>query len=90
MTSTQGVVPTQQREQWVDALRVVLISGVIVVHTATAYVTDFPGYHYGAPGRNHRLRTGPATTPHQTMRRARDRRPPHHTDHPSPKGRWHP
>jgi hypothetical protein len=24
----------------------VLISGVIVVHTATAYVTDFTGYYY--------------------------------------------
>jgi fucose 4-O-acetylase-like acetyltransferase len=30
----------------VDTLRVVLISGVIVVHTATAYVTDFAGYYY--------------------------------------------
>lgn len=36
----------RQREQWVDTLRVVLISGVIVVHTATAYVTDFAGYYY--------------------------------------------
>jgi fucose 4-O-acetylase-like acetyltransferase len=30
----------------VDTLRVVLIAGVIVVHTATAYVTDFAGYYY--------------------------------------------
>ena len=43
---TSSVVRTPQREQWVDTLRVVLISGVIVVHTATAYVTDFAGYYY--------------------------------------------
>lgn len=46
MTSAENVVPNRQREQWVDTLRVVLISGVIVVHTATAYVTDFAGYYY--------------------------------------------
>lgn len=45
MTSTQDLVQIR-REQWVDTLRVVLISGVIVVHTATAYVTDFAGYYY--------------------------------------------
>jgi glucans biosynthesis protein C len=46
MTSTESVGQTRQREQWVDTLRVVLITGVIVVHTATAYVTDFYGYYY--------------------------------------------
>lgn len=46
MTSTEELVQSRQREQWVDTLRVVLISGVIVVHTATAYVTDFSGYYY--------------------------------------------
>jgi peptidoglycan/LPS O-acetylase OafA/YrhL len=46
VTSTENLVQTRQREQWVDTLRVVLISGVIVVHTATAYVTDFAGYYY--------------------------------------------
>lgn len=46
MTSTGSPVQSRQREQWVDTLRVVLISGVIVVHTATAYVTDFAGYYY--------------------------------------------
>lgn len=46
MTSTDELVQSRQREQWVDTLRVVLISGVIVVHTATAYVTDFAGYYY--------------------------------------------
>lgn len=46
MASTTSVVQTRWREQWVDTLRVVLISGVIVVHAATAYVTDFAGYYY--------------------------------------------
>jgi glucans biosynthesis protein C len=46
MTSTENFVRVRQREPWVDTLRVVLISGVIVVHTATAYVTDFAGYYY--------------------------------------------
>ncbi|MFE6507343.1 acyltransferase family protein [Nocardioides sp. NPDC057767] len=46
MTSTEKVAQAPQREQWVDTLRVVLISGVIVVHTATGYVTDFAGYYY--------------------------------------------
>jgi peptidoglycan/LPS O-acetylase OafA/YrhL len=30
----------------VDTLRVVLIAGVIVVHTATGYVADFAGFYY--------------------------------------------
>lgn len=34
------------RQEWVDNLRVVLIAGVIVVHTATGYVTDFAGWYY--------------------------------------------
>ena len=46
MTVTDHAVGTRQREQWVDTLRVVLIAGVIVVHTATGYVTDFVGYYY--------------------------------------------
>ncbi|WP_404387104.1 acyltransferase [Humibacillus xanthopallidus] len=47
MTSIgRGPGQVRQREQWVGTLRVVLISGVIVVHTATAYVTDFAGYYY--------------------------------------------
>lgn len=46
MTSNENSVQVRQREQWVDTLRVVSISGVIVVHTATAYVTDFAGYYY--------------------------------------------
>ena len=35
MASTDDSVGTRQRARWVDTLRVVLISGVIVVHTAT-------------------------------------------------------
>lgn len=46
MASSESLVHVRQREQWVDSLRVVLISGVIVVHTATAYVTDLAGYYY--------------------------------------------
>ena len=34
-----------RHELWVDNLRVVLIAGVIVVHTATAYVVDIPWYY---------------------------------------------
>jgi glucan biosynthesis protein C len=45
VTSTDDV-RTHQREQWVDLLRVVLIAGVIVVHTATGYVADFAGFYY--------------------------------------------
>ena len=46
MTSIDRPVDTRQREQWVDTLRVVLIAGVIVVHTATGYVADFAGFYY--------------------------------------------
>lgn len=46
MTSTGASVDLRQREQWVDTLRVVLIAGVILVHTATGYVTDFAGFYY--------------------------------------------
>ncbi|HET9516798.1 MAG TPA: acyltransferase, partial [Actinoplanes sp.] len=46
MTSTGESVDTRQRERWVDTLRVVLIAGVIVVHTATGYVADFAGFYY--------------------------------------------
>ena len=34
------------RVAWVDSLRVAAITGVIVVHTATAYVTDFADWYY--------------------------------------------
>jgi len=39
-------VDTTRRLAWVDNLRVVAITGVIVVHTATAYLTDFADWYY--------------------------------------------
>jgi glucan biosynthesis protein C len=46
MTSTQEALTTfRTREQWVENLRVALIAGVIVAHTATAYVVDIPWYY---------------------------------------------
>jgi fucose 4-O-acetylase-like acetyltransferase len=39
-------VPTYEREQWVDNLRVLVIALVIIVHTATGYVTDIAGWYY--------------------------------------------
>ncbi|MGZ4602327.1 MAG: acyltransferase family protein [Kineosporiaceae bacterium] len=46
MTSLDHVAAKPRRsELWVDNLRVVLIAGVIVVHTATAYVVDIPWYY---------------------------------------------
>jgi hypothetical protein len=37
---------TQQRQEWVDNLRVLVIALVIIVHTATGYVTDIAGWYY--------------------------------------------
>ncbi|HET7244576.1 MAG TPA: acyltransferase family protein [Streptosporangiaceae bacterium] len=46
MTSSQDTaVRSRPREQWADNLRVAVIAGVIVVHTATAYVVDIPWYY---------------------------------------------
>jgi surface polysaccharide O-acyltransferase-like enzyme len=39
-------VQTYEREEWVDNLRVLVIALVIVVHTATGYVTDIAGWYY--------------------------------------------
>jgi peptidoglycan/LPS O-acetylase OafA/YrhL len=39
-------VAIQQREEWVDNLRVFVIALVIIVHTATGYVTDIAGWYY--------------------------------------------
>lgn len=44
LTTTPATLDT--RAQWVDTLRVVLIAGVIAVHTATGYVTDIVGWYY--------------------------------------------
>ena len=46
MTLAEDSADTRKRERWVDTLRVVLIAGVIVVHTATGYVADFAGFYY--------------------------------------------
>jgi glucan biosynthesis protein C len=46
MASSQDIaVRSRPREQWADNLRVAVIAGVIVVHTATAYVVDIPWYY---------------------------------------------
>jgi fucose 4-O-acetylase-like acetyltransferase len=46
-TSTQSdYVRTSAREKWVDNVRVLVIAGVIVAHTATAYVSDLAGWFY--------------------------------------------
>jgi hypothetical protein len=38
-------IPERRREAWVDVLRVGIISGVIVVHTATAYIVDIAEWY---------------------------------------------
>lgn len=43
-TQTQ---PGPGRVAWVDNLRVAAIAGVVVVHTATGYVTDIADWYYG-------------------------------------------
>ncbi len=45
MSPSVEAVRTQTHEAWVDNLRVLLIAGVIVAHTATAYVVDIPWYY---------------------------------------------
>lgn len=53
-----------RREVWVDSLRVILIAGVLVLHTATGYVLDFAGWYYDdevqASGMVSKVLTGPA------------------------------
>lgn len=47
MTSSyETITGRRERELWVDNLRVVVIAGVIVLHTATGYVVDFVGWYY--------------------------------------------
>ena len=46
MASSTMAVEQTGRLAWVDNLRVAAITGVIVVHTATAYVTDFADWYY--------------------------------------------
>ena len=46
MASSQDTVArSRPREQWADNLRVAVIAGVIVMHTATSYVVDI-GWYY--------------------------------------------
>ncbi len=44
-TSTNTDDTGRAREWWADNLRVVAITGVIVVHTATGYLVDIPWYY---------------------------------------------
>ena len=37
---------SRPRELWVDNLRVLVVAGVIVVHTATGYITDIADWYY--------------------------------------------
>ena len=47
MTSSHDITTeARQRAQWVDNLRVVVIAGVIVLHTGTGYVMDIAGWYY--------------------------------------------
>lgn len=47
MSSPQEtVVARRPRELWVDNLRVLVVAGVIVAHTATGYVTDVADWYY--------------------------------------------
>jgi fucose 4-O-acetylase-like acetyltransferase len=47
MTSPrETVVAVRPRELWVDNLRVLVVAGVIVAHTATAYISGFSDWYY--------------------------------------------
>jgi peptidoglycan/LPS O-acetylase OafA/YrhL len=46
MSSAVDTATTGVRLAWVDNLRIASIAGVVVVHTATAYVTDFADWYY--------------------------------------------
>jgi surface polysaccharide O-acyltransferase-like enzyme len=47
MTATRHtVVSRRPRLQWVDNLRVLVVAGVIVVHTATGYLTGIADWYY--------------------------------------------
>jgi glucans biosynthesis protein C len=39
------VADSRQRERWADNVRVAAIAGVIIAHTATAYLVDIPWYY---------------------------------------------
>ena len=44
--SRDTIVASRPRELWVDNLRVLVVSGVIVVHTATGYLTGIADWYY--------------------------------------------
>jgi surface polysaccharide O-acyltransferase-like enzyme len=46
----ETVVATTPREAWVDNLRVLVVAGVIVVHTATGYITGVADWYYDEIG----------------------------------------
>lgn len=46
----EAVVATKPREAWVDNLRVLVVAGVIVVHTATGYITGVADWYYDEIG----------------------------------------
>ncbi len=47
MASVQeAVVTSRPRELWIDNLRVLVVAGVIVVHTATGYITGIADWYY--------------------------------------------
>jgi glucan biosynthesis protein C len=47
MASSFGsIVESRPRQQWADNLRVAVIAGVIVLHTATAYLVGISGWYY--------------------------------------------
>jgi len=45
-SSHDSIVESRPREQWADNLRVIVIAGVIVLHTATAYLAPISGWYY--------------------------------------------
>ncbi len=45
-SSQDSIVQSRPRELWADNLRVLVVAGVIVVHTATAYLTGIAGWPY--------------------------------------------
>jgi surface polysaccharide O-acyltransferase-like enzyme len=46
MTARDTFVSSRPRQQWVDNLRVLVVAGVIVVHTATGYITGIADWYY--------------------------------------------
>lgn len=45
-SSHDSLVRSRQRELWADNLRVLVVAGVIVAHTATGYISGFADWYY--------------------------------------------